>query len=334
MPQIPIGEARYDDDLKKIIDTYNENFRLIWWLINTGKINSDNIQSVDLSKLAEALNGLAPIDKYGINPDFIKRYPNKCWNSSFEVFDPASMKPAYWSGGVSSPNAVWDGGYSLKLAPGQIVFQEEVNGKGFANSDWWANGQTRISFKMKGNTYIYVRVKRASNGSLYTIWDNDGRSGSQLLFGPAPDWPDGYCTFAFQPSPGDGKFKLEFENAGTADVYIDAVQIEPDFTGKWPSLYTHGPESIEEVKGLCAGYVTYTGTADATLTIYFDYIFSLEPVLFCSLVFDGTYTNTENILLTPSHIVSNGKYNGATIKVKRSAADLKTFKVSVLAVGT
>ena len=55
----------------------------------------------------------------------------------------------------------------------------------------------------------------------------------------------GYRTFYFQPKAGKGKVKFHFENIDPTDpVYIDMVQMHPDFTGKWGMFETLGKRSI------------------------------------------------------------------------------------------
>ena len=55
----------------------------------------------------------------------------------------------------------------------------------------------------------------------------------------------GYRTFYFTPIVGIGKVKFCFENIDLVNpVYIDMVQMAPDFTGKWGMFETLGKRSI------------------------------------------------------------------------------------------
>jgi len=211
-------------------------------------VPNEKIISLDLDKLQPAKNNEKPVDSYGFNPFFIKRFPNKIWNSSFEAFNSTALKPYYWSAGVSSPDASWDSDYSLKLSPGQICEQEEISNTGFVNPDWWDDLDTRTSFRHKLSS-VRVWVVRVSTDESLTLTDNDSNTGSYLDFPLADNWNDGYRTFKFTPPASCGKVKVKFQNTGSSDLYIDAVQMEPDFTGKWPSFYTHGPKSDLNTQG-------------------------------------------------------------------------------------
>lgn len=339
MPVIPLKRLRYDDanDIRRIIDVINANFSYLDWLLNNGNLDTTNIKPEIIQVF------VPPVDQFGINPEYLKFYPNKCWNSSFELFDQTTLKPKYWdTNGVVSADANFDNTYSLKLAPGQYARQVEVEGEGLANPGWWSwCAETRISFRVKGaGGKVGVQVIQGGVAVPLWVWVKDAKGNwvksapaSSLVFDAAPDWPTALRTFAAQTSPTGGKMTLWFENVGEADVFVDAVTIEPDWNGRWPSFYTHGPRSTPEYHRAYAGAVVYSGTSDATLTIYFDCIFVQEPVIVCSPVFDGTVVNDENILLTVSPLVGSSGYVGAQIVVKRASSVPKTFKINVLAVG-
>lgn len=198
-----------------------------------------------------------PVDVYGINPEYLKFYPNKCANSGFEVFDSGTMKPHYWdTDGVVSPDSSFDNTYSLKLTPNQYAIQaEDDTGFGPADPFWWSWCQdTRISFRVKGNGGR-VRVSVEQGGANQSLWywekNSEGEwvkvtAVSYLEFDTASDWPASLRTFCVTPQ-ASGKIKLRFDNVGSVDIYIDAVIIEPDWTGRWPSFYTGGPKSQIEV---------------------------------------------------------------------------------------
>jgi hypothetical protein len=195
------------------------------------------------------------LDEWGVNPDFVKRFPNKILNSGFEYYKPGAAPterypgtPLFWEGaGVCTTWANWEGDISLELGAGGYVEQGMFNAENHAGADpaWWQSVQTRVSFRQKGAA-VRVWVKRVSDGVAYTLIDNSGEtpvSGTYLDYGAAPNWEDGFRTFYLQPSPGDGRVKLCFQNMGATEVWLDATQMEPDFTGLWPSFYTPGPRN-------------------------------------------------------------------------------------------
>lgn len=258
MPVIPLKKLSYEDanDMKRVIDALNANFRYLDWLLNHQNLDLANLKPEIIQIQPADPEKPQPVDPYGLNPEYFKYYPNKCWNSSFEVFDPATFKPKYWdTAGVVSPDANFDSTYSLKLAPGQYAQQAEADGEGLADPGWWPwCPETRISFRVKGaGGKVRVQVIQSGAAVPLWIWVRDARGNwvksrpaPEIVFDAAPDWPTALRTFAAQTLSAGGKIALRFENVGTADVYIDAVTIEPDWTGKWPSFYTHGPKSLPE----------------------------------------------------------------------------------------
>lgn len=245
MSVIPLKQLSYDDarDIKRIIDALNANFRYLDWLLNQGNLDSINIDSTNII-IKSPETGDTIFDHYGVNPMWLKYYPNKCWNSSFEGFDETTKRPKYWSGGVSDNAATYDNTYAMKLTPGQSSQQIEEDGEGLADPAWWNHINTRISFKQKHGA-VRVSVHRYSDNVALTLINEKGNRSTYIDYLYAVDWPAGYRTFAVENQPGTGKIYLKFTNIdSTNSVYIDAVQIEPDFTGKWPSFYTHGPRSI------------------------------------------------------------------------------------------
>ncbi|MBT9156607.1 MAG: hypothetical protein DDT37_01595 [Firmicutes bacterium] len=214
--------------------------------------------------LAEPVIGA---DMHGLNPKFIKFYPNVCRNSGFEVFG-SDMRPASWSTtGVSSPDSRFDSTVSLRLAPGQ--FAEQV-APGLPNPAWWPAHETRISCRLKGGP---VRVSVLQGAAAVPLWRwevvaaRDTRvhttSPHVLTLPGAGDWFDGFRTFAAVPATAGGPIRLRFENTGTADVFIDAVTMEADWTGRHPSFYTPGPASTPVVAPLSIN----AQTASYTLTL-------------------------------------------------------------------
>lgn len=201
-------------------------------------------------------NAEVALDEFGLSPAFIKRFPNKIMNSGFEHYEAQADStaqypglPLYWTGGVVTSWANWEGDVALELAAGGTAEQgmQDAATHAGADPDWWQAMQTRVSFHQRGAA-VRVWVRKVSDSSDYTLTDNSGDvpvTGSFLDYPAASNWEDGHRTFFFQPTPGAGRVKVRFQNIGTgALLWIDAVQIEPDFTGRWPSFYTPGPRSL------------------------------------------------------------------------------------------
>ena len=216
---------------------------------------SEFMEFVDERLQMIADNEFQFFDKHGLNPDFMKRFPNKIVNSGFEWYDEANDSPMYWTGnGVVTKDSNWEGTVALVLEPGQYIEQGDFPEGWGAGADpaWWQEIQTRVSFKHKGGV-VRVRVRLYSDDSDHTLTDNSDMdnivSGSYLDYPVAPNWEDGHRTFYFMPIPSGGRVKVRFENVDpSANVYLDAVQMEPDFTGRWPSFYTGGPRSTSLVE--------------------------------------------------------------------------------------
>lgn len=341
----PLRTAGYDDiakkypELRKLIDAYNENFRRLDVLINKGGIDETNISNNYLEYLQNVLNivaeemekwlaenGRLVFDKKGINPDFIKRFPNKIVNSGFEWYDNDTMEPMYWTGdGIVTTDSNWDGTVALLLTPGQITEQGMLDSGTHAGADpaWWQNTQTRVSFKHKGGA-VRVRVQKVSDNSNYALVDNSDEvnpvAGTSIDYAAAENWQDGYHTFYFQPAVGGGKVKIVFENVdATIDVYLDAVQIEPDFTGKWPSLYSAGPRSIPmgDVNAIIKidEYVEYAlkDWHNAGVSFLFVQAYTVEPVVSVSVQGAGVDSITDIFMLGVKHIKSGTNYIGAEV---------------------
>jgi hypothetical protein len=203
-----------------------------------------------------AANTAVISDQFGLNPNFVTCYPNKCANSSFENFDPETLLPAYWeTSGCVSDDAAFVGDYSLKLAPGEYVVQ---TGTLLADPGWWSWCQrgTRIALQAKGQGQIKITVLQGGSPVplSYMI-------GGTMMQVPAPygwevncspDWASmdasGTLTTAMRTcnvaaSVTGGPVAIRIDNIGDTNAYIDAVQIGPDWTGEWPGVYVDGPES-------------------------------------------------------------------------------------------
>jgi hypothetical protein len=319
MPVIPLKQLSYDDanDIRRIIDAINANFRYLDWLINRGNLDTANIKPeiVHVFVPVEPEKN-QPVDQYGLNPEYFKFYPNKCWNSSFEVFDPATLKPKYWdTDGVVSADANFDNTHSLKLAPGKYAQQVEVEGEGLADPSWWSwCPETRISFRVKGaGGTVRAQVIQGGVAVPLWIWVKDAKGNRikstpapSLVFDAAPDWPVALRTFAAQTSPTGGKMAMRFENVGSVDVYIDAVTIEPDWTGRWPSFYTHGPKSVAGSDAV----VEYKRVPySQSVLISFSNRYAWPPVVTVGIEYEGapsSYTMTPHVKLVKQ--LENGVY--------------------------
>lgn len=85
-------------------------------------------------------------DKYGVDSEFVDKYKNVVWNSSFELYNDVTKEPNYWTGGESAPNPNFDNTYRLKLETSQSSIQ---SGLGVINPSSYGGGKTRVSFLTK-----------------------------------------------------------------------------------------------------------------------------------------------------------------------------------------
>ena len=276
-------------------------------------------------------------DEYGINPSFIKRYPNKVWNSGFEWYGEDNT-PLYWTGdGVVTADSNWEGTVALILQSGETMEQgvEENNENVGADPAWWGNIQTRVSFYLIGGditSTCRVRVKKYSDNSSYTLTDNSDEdnieTGLYLDYTATLGWT--HHTFYFTPTVGGGRVKICFENlsASTSNIRIDAVQLEPDHTGKWGSFYTRGPRSdpmgeITMSPGLgnsildnIEEFYEYTllDWSNVGGTFYFAQEYSIEPVVTCGIQGEEADTLTTPIMFVSRPLQDvHGMYIGVEI---------------------
>lgn len=314
MPVIPLKQLSYDDaaDMRRVIDAINLNFRYLDWLLNHGNLDLANIKPEIIQIFVPVdPEKNKPVDEYGLNPEYFKFYPNKCWNSSFEVFDQTTLRPRYWdTSGVVWAESNFDNTYSLRLQPGQYAQQKEEDGEGLADPGWWGwCPETRISFRVKGYGGK-VKVQVLQGGSPVNLW-RWVKSGEEIVksdlapyleFDAAPDWPVALRTFAARTSPTGGRMALRFENTGTADVYIDAVTIEPDWTGRWPSFYTHGPKSVTAIGG--DTYLEYGSAAWSSAGVEFVLIngYLEEPVVTVSVQGNPDDFASASFVLVVKHV--------------------------------
>lgn len=185
------------------------------------------------------------LNAYGIDTNIIKYYKNLVWNSQFEVYRGDDKKPDYWSAGVADPGASFFSSVSLKLEPGQ---SSQMTGYTI-NPQWYAVegfSKTRVSFYRKqGQVKIEVLNEMGEN---YTLSDNFGNSGTSITTPVTNGWLNSRYTISFVHAERT-EAKIKFTNISTSAAYIDAVQLEPDYTGMWPSFYTDGPASLGDGNG-------------------------------------------------------------------------------------
>ncbi|WP_213997267.1 hypothetical protein [Tepidanaerobacter syntrophicus] len=210
-------------------------------------------------------NNELAIDKYGINPKFVKNFPNKCWNSGFENYDPVTNIPFYWEGCTVSGEAAWEGSVSAEVQPDEVMKQKAIGWEGYIYPEWWDFKTTRVSFRYKFGGFR-VGVFRSDTNILIpiiysyqteeTIIDENGEE--QIItvehteeqdyidFPYVGNWDEGLANFSFESSGipyGVGLYLVIQNMSSLNSLFIDAVQVEPDFTGKWPSIYSEGPKS-------------------------------------------------------------------------------------------
>lgn len=191
------------------------------------------------------------MDKNGINPDGLRFYKNMVWNSSFEIFDPITLEPIYWTGGVSDPNSNFSGSYSLKLLAAEETIQSD---QGLINPTWFDGGRTRVSFNARksGAGELKVEIYDITNGTYFELTPQDhegnmipGAVTNYYTFTPIDSWLGSGNSFSFDVDSHVGcvSLAIKFTNTGTGTIYIDDVMLTPDVTGKWPQLYKDGPRS-------------------------------------------------------------------------------------------
>ena len=231
-------------------------------------------------------NGQLMLDEYGIDPRFVKAYKNLIWNSSFERFDPLTKIPQYWTGGQVTEGVNFDNTYSMKLDVGQMSEQAPSAG-GYTprpDPDWWGNKQTRISFFKKGGD-VQVQVFSEYDFTPFELTGEDGESKSYYNTGHSSNWDEGRYTFSFEPNK-TGRIWIRFSNIGSSAAYIDAVQMEPDFNGKYPSFYTNGPYSVsaDEVP-LSDTWLEYINVPySQNIKVGFNQRYSLPPTITANLI--------------------------------------------------
>lgn len=253
MLAFPIKYIGYNDavNIQRLVDILNANFRSIELLFKSIKLN------------------VLPENTFDV------RYPNLCYNSSFELFDSETMRPYFWetTGQVSGETA-FDGMYSLKLAPGDMARQKDENGVGLILPLWYERcNKLRVTFRAKGtggairisvvqSALLPLEMTRIVNGKKLVI------TGNCIEVETPSDWDESLFSVSAKLKDTSAVYVM-FNNVGTRDVYLDAVVIEPDWTGN-PSYYRHGPVSLLDLgndEWLEYGYIRIPVNNEATLTL-------------------------------------------------------------------
>lgn len=298
MPDVRLKAVNYadvkqtgDNNINKLIDAFNENKRIIEWALR-------NLDSTNFNQNTIEIPGVTVenpvVDSYGINELYLDFYPNLCHNSGFEKYDSTTMEPDYWdTDGEVTEDARFEGNCSLMLDPGQYAEQKEDDSLvGKVDPAWYAwSKDTRYAFYVKGSGgQITVSVMQGGFAVPIWYWGKNAKGDwgaiksvapmHTLAFTTGADWQVSRINFAATPSVSGGKMGLRIVNSGSATVYVDAVVIRPDWTGRWAGLYKPGPKS----GGLEGGeeYIEY-GTADwnaagATFTFENAYTYMPEAV--------------------------------------------------------
>lgn len=323
--------------------------------IDTGTLNANqvNIEAIDehegtvikIGKIKEedeeepakygisitGSNGELMLDEYGIDPRFVKSFKNMIWNSSFERYDPVTKIPQYWTGGESFSTSSFDNSHSMKLEVGETSEQTGPVG-GFnprPTPASWGGRTGRFSFAKKGGA-VQVQIFRGYDHTPYDLTDEEGNTKPYYNTAESINWDDGRYTFSFEPdSPGN--VWARFSNIGTSVAYIDAVQLEPDFNGKYPSFYTHGPHSVsaEEIP-MSNTWLEYVNVPYASaISVEFNRKYTLPPTITASLLRNknaanvgsdfGNYHVSPNIDLVTEVQNDYLYYTGAFISFNSSA---------------
>jgi uncharacterized protein YukE len=268
-------------------------------------------------------------DTLGMNAKYLKFYPNRAYNSSFECFDETTLTPYYWyTDGTVSKDSLYAESYSLKLTPNQIARHENtlINGvhnfsptiqrQGLIDVSWWTSWceRTRVSFRAKTTALnnpnsikgrVYIECFAVDSGGSFLgvltpfVWENNIEK--KVLFEGytqevALEWIDGLVSVAFHhPKALNRKrIKILIRNVGQVDIFIDAVQVEPDFTGKWASFYSDGLESTPSLTSIADNSITDKKIVDNAITT--------------SKVFNNAITTNKIVdnAITTNKIVDNG----------------------------
>jgi hypothetical protein len=94
------------------------------------------------------------------------------------------------------------------------------------------------------------------------------------------------------------------------------------------------------------GRVTYSGDSNAILSVLYETMFVLEPIITASLVHivtdigesessgdDGTDISMEIPVITLRHIIIDNNYVGVDVYVKKSTSDFVTYEINLIIIG-
>lgn len=240
--------------------------------VEKNKILIDPAEGIKISKNTEKVNPATPVwtdtfyvntdgdvvladenghgiifDQFGMDTKFIKWFKNMCYNSQFEVVIKDTDTPVYWAGSDNTVICTKDSSFfntrSLKLPVGTSCMQD---GEGVIHPTYYnsVSDKTRVSFHKKGGKVKLEVFNMDAMGLPYTITDTLGRTGTYLEFDYNLNWiPESYSVSLTHG--GSNNLVVKFTNTdSTYDAFIDAVIVEPDYTGRRPSFYTDGPNSV------------------------------------------------------------------------------------------
>lgn len=233
------------------------------------------------------------LNEYGYDTAKLEWFKNMIWNSSFEVLEDGT--PMYWVNGMTEVNASIYGSRSLKIMPNATTRTSTVTGDVNIyelRPEFLANDQftdeyvkIRVSFYRKmGQAQVKLYLNSVNSGTtfedLILFRDSDTENGSNTLtYDHINNWLDSRCSFyTFVSAEKFNSFRLvlSFTNThATEPLYIDGVQLEPDKTGMWPSIYQDGPHSAAGFNSTDAMNNIWIGTQAEynSLTIKKDYLY-------------------------------------------------------------
>jgi hypothetical protein len=226
------------------------------------RVRNDSGQDLYVDNIALRLNNNIPvsrgaetnetlIDKYGINPIYLDYFKNMVYNSSFERYEDATPAdatptedPVDWTGtGTTTENSSFFGSRSCQLAASEYVETSQT-----INPSNYGNELTRVSFYRKLGQ-MKLEVYDIDNADYFTLTDIDGNTGSSITFDENSNWQNSNVSAQFDPTEHGSctSLKIVVTNVHASETgYIDAVMLQPDYTGKWPQIYKDGPRSSEQ----------------------------------------------------------------------------------------
>lgn len=209
------------------------------------------------------------INDAGINMYVIDYFKNMVYNSSFEIFDSATLTPDNWQGdGVSDPNSNFYGSYSCKLASTEYI--EQTSGA-HINPSFFDNETARVSFHRKLGQ-MKLEVYDVTNASNFTLTAEDGSTGTSITFDANSNWQASRVSANFDPTEHGActALKIKITNVHASQTgYIDAVMLAPDYSGTLPQIYKDGPKS-DGVYGTLQGILVSTSQPTDTDILWFD----------------------------------------------------------------